>query len=134
MDRDPMRPPLRQHVHLAADREAGAKPFKRLVDQRPLAPFESEQEERHGGHEGVGERDIEPVEKKVVAVLGRGGDGFGLIELGLNARGDASVAALVGSAKVEDTGAQGAKIAAHQKREGPLDGRKVLLVLDNGEQ
>ncbi len=129
-----MRPPLRQHVHLAADREAGAKPFKRLVDQRPLAPFESEQEERHGGHEGVGERDIEAVEKEVVALLGRGGGGFGLIELGLDARGDPRVAALAGSAIVEDAGAQGAEIAAHQLREGPLDGRKVVLGLDDGEQ
>ena len=99
---------------------------KRLVDKRPLAPFEGEQEERHGGHEGVGQRDIEAVEKEVVAIIGRGGGGFGLIELGLDASGDPCVAALAGSPIVEDAGAQGTEIAAHQLREGTLDGRKVL--------
>ena len=129
-----MRPPLRQHVHLAADREVDAEPFQRLLDKRLLAPFEGEQEERHGGHEGVGQRYIEPVEEEVVAILGRGDDGVGLIEPGLDASGDPCVATLAGGPIVENVGAESAEIAAHQLREGTLDGRKVLVGLDDCEE
>ena len=77
---------------------------------------------RHRRHEGVGERDVETVEEEVVAVVVRGGDGFGLIETGLDGRGDPGVAAFAGGAVVEDAGAKSAEVPPHQLGKHPFEG------------
>ncbi len=41
VDRDAMRPPLRQHVQFAANGEAHPNPLQRLIEQRTLAAFQS---------------------------------------------------------------------------------------------
>ena len=70
VDRDAMRPPLRQHVQLAADGEARPKPLQRLIEERPLAAFQRKEEQGHGRHEGVGQRRVEAVEEEVIAAVG----------------------------------------------------------------
>jgi hypothetical protein len=54
MDRDAVRPPLRQEVQLSANGETLAQLGDRTVDQSALAAVKREQEHRHGTEEGIG--------------------------------------------------------------------------------
>ena len=129
-----MRPPLRQHVHLAANGEAHPKPLQRLIEQRPLASLQGKEEEGHGRQEDVGQRRVEAVEGEVVAAVWGIGRPFGLIEVGLDSGGDPGVASFAGSPVIEHAVAKGAEVPPHQQGEHPFDGREILVGLDDCEQ
>ena len=75
-----------------------------------------------------------PSKRKSLPSSGGASTAFGLIEPGLDASGDPCVATLAGGPIVENAGAESAEIAAHQLREGTLDGGKVLVGLDDCEE
>ena len=111
-----------------------AKPLQRLIEQRPLAAFQSEEEQGHGRKKGVGQRGVETVEEEVVAAVGRICRGLGLIEVGLDGGGDPGIAAFAGSPVVETLSAKSAEVSPHQLGERPLDRREILVGFDDREQ
>ena len=48
--------------------------------------------------------------------------------------GDLPIAALAGGPIVENAAAQGAEVAAHQQREGALDGREIFVGCNDREE
>lgn len=131
MDGDAVRPPLRQHIQLAAYRKASAEPLDRLGDQGTLVALHRLHEQGHRRHECVGQRRVEAVEQELVALA------FAVasaVHGGLDGMCDVLVAAFSGGPVVEHGAAETAEVAPHEQGEQPLRRREVLVGLDDREQ
>ena len=134
MDRNAMRPPLRQHVQFAADGEVHLKPLQGLIEQRSLAPIQSQKKQGHGREEGVGQRCVETVKEEVSAAIDRIGGTLDLIEMALDGRSDPGIATFACSAIVEHAGAKGCEVPPHQLCEDAFDRREILVGFNDRKQ
>jgi len=113
MDRDTVRPPLRQHIQLATNGKTRPKAFQRLIEQRSLAAFQRKKEQRHRCHESIGKRSVEAVEEEVAAVIDALSNVLCLIKISLDGRSNSSVAAFVRSPIIKDACTQRPQVPPH---------------------
>ncbi len=129
--RDAVCPPLRQHVHLAANGKACSQALQRLIQQRSLTPFQGEEEQRHRRHESVGQRDVDALEKKVIVAVCRIGHPLYLVEGGLNAGCDPSVAAFTGGPIIEHADTKRAEVSLHKQGKRPFNRGEIVVAFDD---
>lgn len=129
MDRDTVRPPLRQHVQFAADRKPRPESLQRLAEQRRLSPFDRKKEQGHGRHEGIRQRRVESVEDEVVVA-----GSVGLVEPSLDGTRDADVTTFARRSVIEHGAAEAAEVSPHQLGENPLYRSEILVGLDDREE